>query len=503
MSDSVASSFMSTKGHLKTTIKFVAGNSYANLGTSEYHFDEKYLKEDVVSNSQVLHNFYEKDGDDACIVGVGHDNTLNKSATAYWSDFTFPYKTFNVNDFRQIGEHNYTYLGDNASFIADNLAWANIGEEKIAFINATESNGKVTSITCETRNKLYDIGTTSQSVYAYGKYVYEIEVIPYETLVPPSPYEADTNTNTIRNYFNEFNKENANYTLTMTDGAATGSYKKIKVTPKTILVEQYLNSTQTTTYRGYHTLDDGTIEFSVINNGDDYRVKLEKDVDLNGKSLASLLGFDIAPEIMDVSNGSLVFKDRVLNGGEGLFKDLKYASYAFDDSVTFSVQNNKISNIYYKWYEADNAWENVAVSNYGTTALNSEFETELLNRLATIRTAGVLHSWQEEDENIYNLLLNLLGEDNIGLVPYIYNPEYSGNYTGGLSTSGYMVSIKIPVSMSYSNEFKNAFIDAAVANGLNDERSGTTFKATKEIGDKKLTIQFVGQSSLGIMFKEK
>ena len=60
--------------------------------------------------------------------------------------------------------------------------------------------------------------------------------------------------------------------------------------------------------------------------------------------------------------------------------------------------------------------------------------------------------------------------------------------------------------MSYSDEFKSAFIDAAVANGLTDNRttssSGTTtYKATKMIGEKMLTIQFVGQYSLGILFK--
>ena len=507
MSDEVASSFMSTKGHLKTSIKFVAGNAYADLGTSEYHFDEKYLKEDVVSNSQVLHNFYEKVGEDACKVGIGHDNTLNKVDVAYWSDFTFPYTTFNVDDFRQVGEHTYSYLGDNASFIADNLAWASIGEEKIAYINATESNGKITSVTCETRNKLYDIGTANKSVYAYGKYVYEIEVIPYETLVPPTPFEADSNTNTISGYFNEFNKENANYTLTLTDGAATGSYKKIKVTSGTILVEQYVNSTQTRTYRGYHTLPDGVIEFTVVNGTDDYRVKLEKDVNLNGKSSASLLGFDIAPEIMKISsNNSLAFKDGVLYGGEGLFKDFKYASYAYDDTVAFTLQNNKITNIHYKWYDADNAWEDAVISDYGTTALNSDFETGLLAKLANIRTTGTVNSWQEEDANTYNLLLNLLGADNVGLVPYVYNAAYSGNYTGSVNATGTMVSIKLPSSMSYSDEFKSAFIDAAVANGLTDNRttssSGTTtYKATKMIGEKMLTIQFVGQYSLGILFK--
>ena len=501
LSAEVASSFMSTKAHLKTKIKFVAGNAEADLGTSEYHFNEQYLKEDVDSNSQIIHNFYEKNGEDAYKVGIGYNNELRKEATAYWSDFTFPYATFDLSDFRKTGDHTYTYLGDKCPSLANDLAWANIGEENIAYMNATETNGKISSIYCETRNKLYDIGTSS-SVYGYGKYVYEIEVIPYENLVAPAPFVADSETATITGLFNEFNKADANYTLKFTDGAATGSYKTIKVTPTTILVEEYLNSSQTRNYRGYHTLPDGVIEFSLVSQGDGYRVKLDRDVDLGGKTLASLLGFNLSPEIVKfTSNSTLAFKDGVFYGGEGLFSDFKYNDYAYDDTMKFTVSSNKISNIHYKWYEADNAWEDVAISNYGTTAFTSEFEKGLLTQLANIRNAGTVSSWQEEDEATYNALLTLLGSENVDLIPYVYNSEYTGKYTGALSSSGTMVSIRLPSSMSYSTEFKTAFIAAAVANGFTDESSGTTYKATKMIGEKRILIQFIGQYSLGITFK--
>ena len=121
--------------------------------------------------------------------------------------------------------------------------------------------------------------------------------------------------------------------------------------------------------------------------------------------------------------------------------------------------------------------------------------------LANIRTAGVVSSWQEEDETTYNALLTLLGSENVGLIPYVYNSEYTGNYIGALATSGTMVSIRLPSGMSYSTEFKAAFIAAAVVNGFTDESSGTTYKATKMIGEKRILIQFVGQNSLGITYK--
>ena len=502
MPDTVASSFMSTEGHLRTSIKFVAGNKYADLGSSEYHFNEKYLKEDVDSNSEVIHNFYEKIGDDAYQVGINYDNTVTKIDSMYWSDFTFPYATFDISDFKKTGTNTYSYLGDNCGDLANDLAWASIGEEKIAYMTATESNGKITSIYCETRNKLYDIGTTNKAEYVYGKYVYEIEVVPYTALVAPAPFEADSNTSKIAGYFNEFSKENANYTLMLTDGAATGSYKKVKVTADTILIEQYLNSTQVTSYRGYHRLPDGVIQFSIVGSGDNARLKLDKDIDLDGQPLASLLGFKLAPEVLKFQGTStLVFKDGVLGGGAGLFNELKYYNYAMDNTVEFTISNNHIFKIDYFWYQADNAYEEVAISDYGTTAFTSAFETKLIADLANIRTAGVVSSWQEEDETTYNALLTLLGSENVGLIPYVYNSEYTGNYIGALATSGTMVSIRLPSGMSYSTEFKAAFIAAAVVNGFTDESSGTTYKATKMIGEKRILIQFVGQNSLGITYK--
>ena len=48
----------------------------------------------------------------------------------YWSDFTFPYATFDISDFKKTGTNTYSYLGDNCGDLANDLAWASIGEEK-------------------------------------------------------------------------------------------------------------------------------------------------------------------------------------------------------------------------------------------------------------------------------------------------------------------------------------------------------------------------------------
>ena len=499
MSEEVASSFMLKQGHIKTTIKVITGENEELLGTSEYNFDEKYLIEDkyVAISNKTIHNFYTNDNGYAKYIGVGPDNQVATSYYGEWNSFTFPFASLNTTQFRQTGEHTYSYLGFDSHNVACDLAWASVGDYQIAYITAHEENGKIVSFTCETANELVDISTDPNvTEYAFSKLVMEVEVLPYETIEDPKPFEADADTVRIKAYLDELNGENANFTMFMGDHAKTSDWKTIKVTDGLILVQEYKDSSLSG-YYGYYRFEDGSIaKFSAKTENNVVIAKFEGDVELaEGKTFASLLGFNIAPETMSFDvDGNIVFKDGVMNAGNGLFNEFKYRQSAIANTIVFKVNGGHITGIDYSYASGANTSEYTMNYGYGTTALTSTFETELLTVLPNIKGTTPT-TWEEEDPEILANLTTLLG-DYASQIPYVYDPQFSGHYTSSVY-SATTVYIKVPTSTPYSDSYKTAFIAACVENGFtkNSEK-----KATKVVGDKSIIVQFIS-ATLAVQYK--
>ena len=502
MSEEVASSFMLKQGHIKTTIKTITGENEELLGTSEYHFDEKYLIEDkfVKISNKTIHNFFTNDNGYAKYVGVGPDNQVATSYYGEWNSFTFPFATLDTTQFRQTGEHTYSYLGFESHDVACNLAWASVGDYQIAYITAHEENGKIVSFTCETTNALVDVSKDEDHPeFVLQKLIMEVEVLPYETIADPKPFDADADTVRVKAYLDELNGENANFTMFMGDYVNTSNYKTVKVTENTILVQKYENSA--TTYTGYHKLSDGSIiKFSATNEDGEANAKFEGDVELaEGKTFASLLGLNIAPETMafDV-DGNIVFKDGVMNAGYGLFNEFKYNQYALKDSIVLKVNNGHISNISYNFDNSEKAVEYAMNYGYGTTALTSTFETKLLEILPTLKGAPTPTSWAEELPAFYTNLVSMLGEEYVALVPYIYDVAYSGKFTVG-SNSATLKTVKLSGNVYFTDEYRAAISAACIANGF--VQNGTNKNSCYIVlGDMKLTVGTTGQM-FSVMYK--
>lgn len=507
MSEEVASSFMLTKAHLKATIKQFVGETVTVLGTSEYHFDEKYLIEDKVVRGTTIHNFYEKDEQgNANYVGIGPDNKLVKTNYGEWGSFTFPFATLTLSDFRQTTAHTYSYMGYNSNAVAKYLAWANIGDNVLAYITAKEENGKIASFTCETTNQLYNVGTDDAPVYKYGKYVFEIEVLPYETIVAPAPFEADADTTRVKAYMDELTESGANYTLMIGDHSSPSDLITIKVTEKTILIKNYKN--KETTYKGYHVLDDGVIEFSATNNGqattddtsdDTATAKFVKDVEMaEGQTLASLLGLNIAPETLKFDeDGNIIFKDGVLNGGKGLFNDFYWKDSAMDGTIKFTIYGDHISSINFKYADGSTTAQYAQLFMYGTTGLTSNFEKDLVAKLATIKDAPHPTSWAEESPAAYEKMVTLLGEELAAIIPYIYDETVSGFFDGGTLSSSTTLRIKLTDNKTLSDAYRSALTQACVDAGFT---KASNISAKLTVGDKILTVGTLA-SQVSIIYK--
>ena len=499
MSEEVASSYILNKAHLNATIKQFVGETVNVLGTSEYHFDEKYLIEDKVVRGTTIHNFYEKDEQgNANYVGIGPDNKVVTTHYGEWDSFTFPFATLTLEDFRLTTPHTYSYMGYSSDAVAKFLAWANIGDNALAYITAKEENGKIVSFTCETQNQLYNTGTDDAPVYKYGKYVFEIEVLPYETIAAPAPFEADADTTRVKAYMDELTESGANYTLMIGDHYSPSDLITIKVTEKTILVKNYKNSQ--TTYKGYHVLDDGVIEFSATDNNGEATAKLIGDVEMaEGQTLASLLGLNIAPETMQFDvDGNIVFKEGVLNAGAGLFNDFYWKDYALDGTIKFTIYGDHISSINFKYADGSTTAQYAQLFMFGTTGLTSNFEKDLVAKLATIKDAPKPTSWAEESPAAYEKMVTLLGEELAAIVPYIYDETVSGFFDGGTLSSGTTLRIKLTDNKTLSDEYRSALTQACVDAGFTKV---TNISAKLTVGNKILTVGTLG-TSVNIIYKD-
>ena len=507
MSEEVASSFMLKQGHIKSTFKMIVGENERTFGTSEYHFDEKYCILEQNIQGKVTKSFYEKDEEgDANYVGIGPDNKLVKQNYGDWGSFTFPFATLDLSDFRQTSEHTYSYMGYASHETACNLAWGSVGEDNyLEYITAKEENGKIVSFHCETYNGFVNTGDEVIPYYETAKYVIDVEVLPYETITAPAPFEADADTVKIGAFFDELNGATANFTMFVGNYIVTADTTTVKVTDKTILVTKYDSASKTYSYSGYHTLEDGVISFTAT-RGEDGKAtaKLDKELTLDeGQTFASLLGLNVAPETMRFDeDGNIVFKEGVMNAGDSLFNTFEYGEDAIANTISYKVSGNHISNINFSFGNAYQEQEYAMLYGYGTTKLTGDFETDLVAKLDKIRDAAHPTSWKEESLEAYNMVLGLIGEDNIGHFAYVYDATYSGNFTRvTLNDTGNMVSIRFPEgsSLSFSTEYKTAFINACVATGMT-KASNTKATYVDTTKNKTLTIQILA-STIGVLFK--
>ena len=504
MSEEVASSFMLKEGHIKTTAKTVITEQEDVLAVREYNFNDKYLVEKMTKDGATTDKLYVKNAYDyACYVGIAPDNTVVEQAAQEWESFAFPYASLDLDLFRQTGEHTYSYMGYEPNGTASKISWINLNEQYISYITAYEENGKIVSIVSETENQLFNLGTDEDPIYAYGKIVLESEILPYEEIVAPTPFEADADTVRIQAYLDEVYGADANYQMFVSDQAKTSDWKNIKVTKETILVQEY--SGGKTTYHGYHTLSDGVIEFSATADGDGKAVaKLVKEIELKeGQSLISLIAPNVAPETMKFDvNGNIVFKEDVLNAGNALFKEFKYPSYAMKDSVIFKVSSDHISNISFR-YGNDEKYTEYAMlytSSFGTTKLNGNFELDLVEKLNALKEAPKPTSWAEELPAFYEKLVAMVGEENMQYIPYIYDKNYSGHFVINFDKDT-TKSVKFDNNtLSFSNEYRAAIQKACLEKGFS--QNGTNqYSAYLMIGEYKLTVGTTG-SQFSVIYKK-
>ena len=508
MNEDVASSFMGIEGHLKSVVRQVVDEQETVLGSVEYNYDDEYLVREVNDGTSIKREFFERDfrQDEAYYIAISPDNNVIREKYGSWNEFTFPFKELTLDDFRQTGEHTYTYFGYDSNGISGALAWTTLSQNPIIYITATEQDGLIASFHCETINTISSIDVGGTTRYVPSKYIIDIEVLDFEYISRPEPFDSDSVSLNVRSAIEKLTCQNANYSMFIADHlAADDSFKKVKVTDKTILIEEYNDSKNESKYWGYHTLDDGVIQFSATANGNTASVKLVKDINLGDKPLVSLLGFNVAPETLYNTGDYYVFKDGVINGGSALFNVFKYREYAITNTITFYDHGmGEIFKMEYKIGSSDYDLEYALFDDYDRTSFDSAFEQDLISKLATIRDNAVPTSWEEEFPEAYNLVLGLLGPDNIHHFAYVYDPEVSGNLVrASLNDSGNMVSIRFAEksSQTFSENYKKALIAACVATGMNDESTSTAFRCTLVIGEKKLTIQVL-PSTIGVLFKE-
>ena len=134
---------------------------------------------------------------------------------------------------------------------------------------------------------------------------------------------------------------------------------------------------------------------------------------------------------------------------------------------------------------------------FGTTGLTSNFEKDLVAKLATIKDAPHPTSWAEESPAAYEKMVTLCGEELAATIPYIYDETVSGYFDGGTISSGTTLRIKLTDNKTLSDTYRKALTQACVDIGFT---KATDYSAKLTINGKVLTVGTLG-TSVNIIYK--
>ena len=98
----------------------------------------------------------------------------------------------------------------------------------------------------------------------------------------------------------------------------------------------------------------------------------------------------------------------------------------------------------------------------------------------------------------YDRIVSMVGEDNVALVPYIYDIAYSGKFALGSNTAT-LKSVKLTDNINFTNEYRAAISAACVANGFT-QNSKNEYSCYIDIGEMRLTVGTTG-SMFTVMYK--
>mgnify|MGYP003397872979 FL=1 len=444
--------------------------------------------------------FYVKKNDVAVEQYLNGLNEITEVDTGIkWSSFNYLNDYLSEASLLQVSSDTYRYVGNDPFKVFNAITGTkSLGSNDIDYIDFTVKNSKITNIYTKFISDLDTANFLTDVWYDVTTTVGDAAV----SLPKPLTIEEDKLTETVTKTLSYFKDT---FEIEMYDKLAKSLSTKYTFINNG--AESYILKDESYTKPGETAISHKKTGFGLNSNGDvvEYLYTSNGSVfalnePVKGKELSSFINMDISPVLFKKGT----FEDKAYLKLRTDIKDIDSHLLGYNhikdfnvDTFKFYYNDNKSKKpLSYTYHYSYNNGQSKGEEFVDVLGLgNAEVETEegLSEKIKKLTSFVAPTTWEME-ENVYDELVSLLGEERAKLVPYVYEKSLFDKWYGYVNKAKRKMTIYIP-------DTKFDFDDKTNYMGRLEERikANPSFKADTDDKGNKVYYYFDGNSyTLGI-----
>ena len=448
--------------------------------------------------------FYVKKNDVAVEQYLNGLNEITEVDTGIkWSSFNYLNDYLSEASLLQVSSDTYRYVGNDPFKVFNAITGTkSLGSNDIDYIDFTVKNSKITNIYTKFISDLDTANFLTEVWYDVTTTVGDAAV----SLPKPLTIEEDKLTETVTKTLSYFKDT---FEIEMYDKLAKSLSTKYTFINNG--AESYILKDESYTKPGETAISHKKTGFGLNSNGDvvEYLYTSNGSVfalnePVKGKELSSFLNRDISPVLFKKGT----FEDKAYLKLRTDIKDIDSHLLGYNhikdfnvDTFKFYYNDNKSKKpLSYTYHYSYNNGQSKGEEFVDVLGLgNTEVETEegLSEKIKKLTSFVAPTTWEME-ENVYDELVSLLGEERAKLVPYVYEKSLFDKWYGYVNKAQRKMTIYIP-----DTQFD--FDDKTNYMGRLEEmiKANTSFKADTDDKGNKVYYYYDGTSyTLGISLSD-
>ena len=448
--------------------------------------------------------FYVKKNDVAVEQYLNGLNEITEVDTGIkWSSFNYLNDYLSEASLLQVSSDTYRYVGNDPFKVFNAITGTkSLGSNDIDYIDFTVKNSKITNIYTKFISDLDTANFLTEVWYDVTTTVGDAAV----SLPKPLTIEEDKLTETVTKTLSYFKDT---FEIEMYDKLAKSLSTKYTFINNG--AESYILKDESYTKPGETAISHKKTGFGLNSNGDvvEYLYTSNGSVfalnePVKGKELSSFINMDISPVLFKKGT----FEDKAYLKLRTDIKDIDSHLLGYNhikdfnvDTFKFYYNDNKSKKpLSYTYHYSYNNGQSKGEEFVDVLGLgNAEVETEegLSEKIKKLTSFVAPTTWEME-ENVYDELVSLLGEERAKLVPYVYEKSLFDKWYGYVNKAQRKMTIYIP-----DTQFD--FDDKTNYMGRLEEmiKANTSFKADTDDKGNKVYYYYDGTSyTLGISLSD-
>lgn len=423
------------------------------IGSEVFSYNSSSYSSKLTSNNKTtLQSYKEVRGKVAQVMLNAYNEleTIIIPSVSYTS-LPFIYKYVDTSEFLTSDFKTYKYYGMNIKNIASSITNVSLPSEyRFVEFSLNLENNEITSANLKTNTVIND----NKPTY----YSFDIDIKTSNIVIStPSILKENENTSKVKEIFTNF-KNSTSFKI-----SSSTSYNKARINyefDKDIFITSKYDHEDNLNLTGTYLKDQKLQNFISNNNtfqlqGRPYQGNIQDSFMLN-----------FAYEIFDIQDNSIVLRDDIYNLSSSMLLGY-YGNMLISNSFKLEIENNLPKKISYN-YDLFGGYTGLETLEF---TYNHSIDASTRNKIESLPSWSKPTSWQEENENVYNELVNFYSKEIADTIPYIYSENTTGSFGTFITTNLNIFSFK--AKLEDYNLFYQAFIDAGYEEYVNQDDTFT------------------------------